>query len=70
MREKIITSIFPLGFSGNNTEIATNEDNERMKAWGEALNNQPSQHQTPYGPIGYGNRNIRRTWWQRLIAWW
>lgn len=34
---KKLTSIFPVGFEGNTTEVATEEDNQRMKAWGEAM---------------------------------
>lgn len=32
-----LTGIFPVGFEGNNTGVASEEDNQRMKAWGEAM---------------------------------
>ena len=34
---KKLTSIFPVGFEGNTTEIATEEDNKRMEAIKTAL---------------------------------
>jgi hypothetical protein len=30
---KKLTSIFPIGFEGNNTQVATEEDKKRIKAW-------------------------------------